>query len=72
MEDGPCAVGRGVVHHDEFGDVGLLKDLADDGLDSLGLVVNGHDDRKTGFVLRRVRHGWVGEHAERVEMGEGF
>ena len=35
----------GVVD-DELGDLGLIKDLADDGLDSLDLVVNRHDDRK--------------------------
>ena len=36
----------GVVVDAELGDLGLLKDLADDGLDSLDLVVNRHDARK--------------------------
>ena len=35
-----------VVVDAELVDLGLLKDLADDGLDSLDLVVNRHDARK--------------------------
>ena len=50
LERVPCSISGGVVDDDEFGNVWLLEDFADDVGNGRCLVVNRHDDREAALI----------------------